>query len=96
VLPCQVLLKPSVKEKKMHLLFQNDKTSTVAMPIQPPYFAMYSDQGNSIVDFLVKDDWNLEITVLLRRSYVRRGYVGRGYVGITNPVMKDILKGDKK
>ena len=38
----------------MHLLFQNDKTSTVAMPIQPPYFAMYTDQGNSIVDFLVK------------------------------------------
>jgi len=38
----------------MHLLFQNDKTSTVAMPIEPPYFAMYTDQGNSIVDFLVK------------------------------------------
>ena len=45
------------------ILSQNETTVTIAMPIEPPYFGMYTDLGNHVVAFIVdyhmanNNDW---------------------------------------
>ena len=45
------------------IISQNENTVTIAMPIEPPYFGMFSDEGNLVVGFIVdyhranKNDW---------------------------------------
>ena len=45
------------------ILSQNETTVTIAMPIEPPYFGMYTDEGNWVVAFIVdyhmanNNDW---------------------------------------
>jgi len=39
------------------ILSQNEKTITIAMPIEPRYFGMFSDEGNNAVAFIV--DYNM-------------------------------------
>jgi hypothetical protein len=38
------------------ILSQNEKTITMALPIEPRYFGMFSDEGNNAVAFIV--DYN--------------------------------------
>ena len=35
------------------ILSQNEKTVTIAMPIEPRYFGMFTDEGNNAVAFIV-------------------------------------------
>ena len=39
------------------IVSQNEKTVTIAMPIEPRYFGMFSDEGNNAVAFIV--DYNM-------------------------------------
>ena len=45
------------------ILSQNEKTVTIAMPIEPRYFGMFTDEGNNAVAFIVyynmanNNDW---------------------------------------
>ena len=36
------------------LVSQNDKSITIAMPIEPRYFGMFMDEGNHAVAFIVE------------------------------------------
>ena len=36
------------------LVSQNDKSITIAMPIEPRYFGMFTDEGNHAVAFIVE------------------------------------------
>ena len=35
------------------IVSQNEKTVTIAMPIEPRYFGMFTDEGNNAVAFIV-------------------------------------------
>jgi hypothetical protein len=39
------------------IVSQNEKTVTIAMPIEPRYFGMFTDEGNNAVAFIV--DYNM-------------------------------------
>jgi hypothetical protein len=41
---------------KNMILSQNEKTVTMALPIEPRYFGMFTDEGNNAVAFIV--DYN--------------------------------------